>query len=196
MKNEIDKEQRELYDDCLERDYTGKISEYSNFSIDKDRFTIYSERCSNHAMRALDDIGSFSNSYSFKEIKPYLSLLGKYLLDKHQKHLPNREIVEGVYSGKIAHKYPIKLFIKYVSDDGSLSAYYWYDKYKQIIDLDGSYRDKKLKLYFKKYNEEQKKWIKVESFIGDLKHGKFKGVWNNLQTGKCFDVSLRLDEKS
>jgi len=190
LKNKIDKEQRELYDNCLERDYTGKIFEYSNFSIDKDRFTIYSERCSNHAMRALDDIGDFSNSYSFKEIKSYLSLLGKYLLDKHQKHLPNREIVEGVYSGKIAHKYPIKLFIQEVNDDGSLGAYYWYEKYQQPIDLGGNYRDKKLKLYFKKYDEEQEKWIKVESFIGDLKHGKFKGIWENLQTDKGFDVRL------
>lgn len=189
-KDEVDREQTELYQECLKRDYKGKVDSDTEFSIYKNRLFIYSGRCSNHAMRALDDIGDFSNSYSFDEIKDYLSPIGKYLLDRDQKILKSIDMIEGVYRGEIAHKYPIKLFIQSIYDDGSLSAFYWYEKYKKPLDLKGTYQHGEIKLYLKEHSEQEKRWIKVESFIGRLKDGKIKGVWKNIRNGEEFDLSL------
>jgi len=187
-----DAEQRELYQECLEKDFKGKINEETKFSIFKNKLTIYSGRCSNHAMRALDDIGDFENSYALDEVKKYLSPVGKYLLNPKVKTLKNVEMVEGIYRGKIANKYPIGLFIQNVYDDGSLSAMYWYKKYRQPIELDGHYENGILKLYVKEHNEVEKKWINVESFVGTLKNNRFKGTWTNLESGKALGFDLKV----
>jgi len=186
-----DDEQRELYQECLQKDYKGKIHEETEFSISKNRLTIYSGRCSNHAMRALDDIGDFANTYALDEVKNYLSPLGHYLLDPKVKVLKNTKMVEGIYRGKIANKYPIGLFIQRVYDDGSLSAMYWYKKYRQPIELDGHYENGTLKLYVKEHSEVEKKWISVESFVGTLKNNRFQGTWTNLRSGKSSTFDLK-----
>jgi hypothetical protein len=96
----------------------------------------------------------------------------------------------GIYKGKIAGKYPIGLSISEVYEDGSLSAYYWYEKYKQLIVLSGSYKNGKLELYVKKHNSEAKKWVPIEAIIGSLENGFFKGVWNNLESGKKLPLKM------
>lgn len=188
-----DAEQIEMYKYCLDKDFKGKIHSHSDFSIRNNKFVLYSGRCSNHALRALDDLGDFEHSYGFKKLEKYLSPLGKYLLDKNRKKLVKIDTKIGVYRGKIADKYPIKLFISTIYDDGSLSASYWYTKYKKVIDLSGMYKNGKLELYVKNYDAIQKKWIKVEAIIGRLEDNKFKGTWKNLETNKEFSLNMELN---
>ncbi|HIP50526.1 MAG TPA: hypothetical protein EYG94_00430 [Campylobacterales bacterium] len=193
LKTGTDEEQVDLYEDCLNAEYKGKVHEHSDFWIEKDKFTLFSGRCSNHAMRALDDIGDFSNSYSFIELKNYLSPLGNYLLNKHNKEVLNSESPTGIYKGKITGKYPIKLSISQIYDDGSLEASYWYEKYKKVIDLSGSYKNGKLKLYVKKHKPKEKKWVAVEAIVGKVSDGKFKGTWQKLPTGKLLSLEMSLN---
>lgn len=154
--------------------------------------TFYSPRCSSHAMRAFDDLGEFKNQYPLTLIKNHLSPLGKHLLDRQQTELQSKPI-EGVYRGKIADKYPIKLFIDTIYHDGSVSGYYWYTKHKKLIELRGSYQNNKLKLYVRKHNPQEKKWIPIEAIIGTLQNNSFNGTWKNLKSGKIFSLHMKLN---
>ncbi len=194
LKSEVrDNEQIEMYKYCLDKDFIGKIHTHSDFSIHKNKFILYSERCSNHAMRALDDLGDFENSYSFKELEKYLTPLGKYLLDKKRTKLPVTNFQTGIYKGKIGGKYPIKLFISEIYDDGGISASYWYDKYRKVIELYGSYTNGKLKLHAQKHNDIEKKWIPYETIEGRLKNNSFKGTWKNLEINKEYTLNMELN---
>jgi hypothetical protein len=80
-----------LYESCIEvnkpktePDALIRIS-YSGMKITQTHITFNSDRCSNHAMRALDTIGNFENTFSFKSIKPYLSAYAKNILFAQRK---------------------------------------------------------------------------------------------------------------
>jgi len=103
-------------------------------------------------------------------------------------------MLEGVYQGKLANKYPIRLFIQRVHDDGSLQMYYWYQKYKTPIELSGRYVKGKLNLYAQEYNKTKEKWIKTETFIGMLKNNLFIGRWKNLRNGHVSDFNLQVND--
>jgi hypothetical protein len=184
LKTSADEEQQELYEECLNEDYKGKIHSHSEFSVKDSNFIFYSGRCSNHAMRALDDLGDFENSYSFKALEKHLSPFGNFLLNPKNTKFISPKTPLGIYKGKIGDKYPIGLSLSEVYEDGSLSAHYWYEKYKHPIELSGSYTNGKLELYVKKHNPEAKKWVPVEAIIGTLDNNLFVGSWENLESGK------------
>lgn len=73
-----------LYETCitesagLNKDI-GYNYELEQFSINDKGFTFTHDRCSNHAMRALDDIDVFHTAYDFKALTPYLTDYAKKL---------------------------------------------------------------------------------------------------------------------
>ena len=73
---QFQKDQLDLYTNCIEDDDHG----FYTFYFSKDSISFVRGRCSPHALRALDDIGEFVNTFSFEEIQPYLSDYGKLLL--------------------------------------------------------------------------------------------------------------------
>ncbi len=73
---EFQRDQLDLYTNCIEDDDHG----FYTFCFSKDAISFVRGRCSPHALRALDDIGEFVNTFSFEEIQPYLSDYGKMLL--------------------------------------------------------------------------------------------------------------------
>jgi hypothetical protein len=80
-----------LYEGCIEAnkpktepDALIRVA-YSGMKITKTHITFNSDRCSNHAMRALDSIGNFENTFSFKSIKPFLSAYAKNILFSQPK---------------------------------------------------------------------------------------------------------------
>jgi len=180
-----DREQNRLYEECLEDSFIGKIHGYSNFNITKKfGLTLYSPRCSNHAMMALDDLGEFSNNYSLDQIDSYLSDLGKYLLDNRVKIVKKSNDIEGIYSGKISNKYSIMLFIKYI-DNNRVNALYWYEKYKKLVELSGYLKDNRLKLIAQNKDDKD-----IEIFIGDLKNRSFSGEWINLEDNRSLKFKV------
>jgi hypothetical protein len=136
-----------LYETCLETSAemrkdeikSGDHHELAYFSVDAKGMTFTHERCSNHAGRALDSIDEFKNSYNFQSLKPYLTTYAKYLLlnDTAKFELPN-DITGQVYYGNIGQA-PITLLIKLPEGyDRMLGATYFYDKYRQPIELSGT----------------------------------------------------------
>jgi hypothetical protein len=90
-------------------------------------------------MRALDSIDEFRNHYTFQSLKPYLTTYAKHLLlnDKAKFEQPNN-ITGQVYYGSIGQA-PIT-FLIYSPEgyDRMLRAVYFYDKYRQPIELSGT----------------------------------------------------------
>lgn len=68
-----------LLQECKKRN-TIVTFEFLDFKIEENVFTIYSDRCSNHAMRALDDVGEFEYSFSFDKIYELLNTYGKKII--------------------------------------------------------------------------------------------------------------------
>lgn len=73
---QFQKDQLDLYTDCITDDDHG----FYTFYFSKESISFVRGRCSNHALRALDEIGEFVNTFSLEEIQPYLSDYGKSLL--------------------------------------------------------------------------------------------------------------------
>ncbi len=57
-----------------------KLEEYTSFLLLKDEILIIHGRCSNHAMRSLEDIGEFETRFSYTEIMPYSTEFGKSIV--------------------------------------------------------------------------------------------------------------------
>lgn len=74
-----------LYEECHARfteENTGENRQvlYSQMKFHKNTLVFISGRCSNHAMRALDNLDTFENTFSLKDISPYLSAYGKQVV--------------------------------------------------------------------------------------------------------------------
>lgn len=180
-------EQIEMYEDCF-TDYT---LTYIEFYLGKDEITIFAGRCSNHAMRALDDLGNHEIVFKYKEIEKYFSPFAKNLLSNSEQVVSQNSVQNKLYSGKIDGKYPIQLLIKDVYEDGSLSIVYWYEKNKKLIEWDGILRNNHLSATENDhYDEEMQKWIPRAKIEADLKGSKISGMWQDYKTKKYLKLEL------
>lgn len=71
----------QLYRTCLKRLPLTTL-EYLDFKIKKDSIFLISDKCSNHAMRALDDLGDYTFSFHKSYFNIFLNKYGKELLTK------------------------------------------------------------------------------------------------------------------
>lgn len=74
-----------LYEECRERfaDETDNENThilYSQIRLEKASIVFIRERCSNHAMRALDELDRYENRFKLKDIALYLNAYGSQLL--------------------------------------------------------------------------------------------------------------------
>ncbi|KOY50466.1 hypothetical protein [Polaribacter dokdonensis] len=69
----------ELYRTCL-KSLPFKSLEYVDFKIKKDSIILASDRCSNHAMRALDNLGDYTFTFHKSDLNILLNDYGKNLL--------------------------------------------------------------------------------------------------------------------
>ena len=69
----------ELYRTCL-KSLPFKSLEYIDFKIKKDSIILASDRCSNHAMRALDNLGDYTFTFHKSDLNILLNDYGKNLL--------------------------------------------------------------------------------------------------------------------
>lgn len=94
------------------------------------------ERCSNHASRALDDVGDQSLTLGLKELDSLLQPYGRYLLtgegDSTAPVSPHAQVLHGKVGAA-----PVTLRINPLNDDNSFSGLYYYDKYRKPIAFSG-----------------------------------------------------------
>ena len=69
----------ELYTNCLES-LPFKTLDYFDLKILKDAIILTSNRCSNHAVRALDDLGDFEYKFKKNELNSFFNTIGKKIL--------------------------------------------------------------------------------------------------------------------
>lgn len=184
------KEQKELYVDCLEW-----LKEYDmnwfSYSFEKNQILFIRERCSNHAMRALDDLGAYEIPITYQELKPYLTDFGKSLIFNSPKNVEISNPNFRIYKGKIG-KYPVHFLVGEIYEDSSLSVIYWYDKYKNPIELRGKYIDGHFSLVEDDYHDETlKKWIPKAHIKMNLNGKNITGIWIDDQTKKQLKIILK-----
>ncbi|AZA80666.1 hypothetical protein C1637_12455 [Chryseobacterium lactis] len=179
-------EQIGLYEGCF-IDYTLNGIRYF---FGKDKLTFVAGRCSNHAMRALDDLGSHEIEFSYKELEKYWSPYAKNLIsgsEKTDRTSPGNKL----YKGKIDGKYPITVLFNEINEDDSFSATYWYDKNKKQINWRGEFVHGHFSITEDDYHsEELKQWIPRALVEADLKGNKIIGTWQDAKTKKYLTLEL------
>jgi hypothetical protein len=194
--DEYEKAQYFMYEDCYKRRFFGNANSYNNvdqdtsFEIESNNLVIRHGRCSNHASRALDDIGQFVNKFSFAELADYLTADAKLYLSDKPHRLPDIKTPYKIFHGKIANKYPITLLQQRYDN-----WVYWYDKYKTPISLKNKdpeeKTENKLVLQEGEYNGNQGQWIYTSEFRVQESDGVFNGVFVRLRDGKEMDVTFK-----
>lgn len=176
-----------IYQDCF-TDYT---LEYLEYYFGKDQLTVVAGRCSNHAMRALDDLGSHEVTFSYKELEKYWSPYAKNLVSGSEGIVSPSSLQNKLYKGVIDKKYPITVLIKRTYDDGGFSAVYWYDKNKKLIEWSGTLKNNHISITENDYHsEELKAWIPRALIEADLKGNKVIGTWQDYKTKKYLNLEL------
>ena len=189
--NDTSKEQIELYEDCLGSiDY--RSIDYVDYFIEKDQLVMTSGRCSNHAMRGIDDLGSFEIKIPLKKLEPHLTDYAKNLLSGSQTVVTQPNLQHRIYKGKIDGKYPITLMINQIFEDNSMSITYWYDTHKKLIEWRGTYENNRFTLVEDDYHDEENaRWIPKANIILDEKGTDLVGTWEDYKTKKKLKIELQ-----
>ena len=184
--SEETQDQIALYEDCF-MEYTLNGIKYF---FGKDKLTFVAGRCSNHAMRALDDLGSHEIEFTYKELDKYWSSYAKNLISGSEK-LNKTSPANKFFKGKIDGKYPITVLINGINEDDSFSAMYWYDKNKKPINWRGEFIHDHFSITEDDYHsEELKEWIPRALIEADLKGNKIIGTWQDYKTKKYLTLEL------
>ncbi|WP_454047369.1 hypothetical protein [Chryseobacterium sp. Marseille-Q8038] len=184
--SEETQDQIALYEDCF-MEYTLNGIKYF---FGKDKLTFVAGRCSNHAMRALDDLGSHEIEFSYKELDKYWSSYAKNLISGSEK-TEITSLNNKLYKGKIDGKYSITVLINQVYDDGSFSAKYWYEKNKKLIEWNGKIKGNHISIIENDYySEETNQWVFKALVEADLQGRKIIGTWQDEKTKKYLTLEL------
>ncbi|WP_045500852.1 hypothetical protein [Chryseobacterium sp. StRB126] len=187
-------EQIGLYEGC----YTEQSLDDIQYFFGKDKLTFVAGRCSNHAMRALDDLGSHELELTYKELEKYWSLYAKNLLNGSEK-VEKTSFRNKLYKGKIDGKYPITALVTrfYPNNDtpgvSSFNAEYWYDKNKKLIKWDGQMKRNHISITENdRYDDATSQWIPRAFVEAEMNGNKISGTWQDYKTKK--NLSIELEE--
>ena len=178
-----------LYKTCYEDlDKYYNLDEGTSFNITDGTISIIQGRCSNHASRAMDEVGRFVNKFTFKELEPYLSGEGKKYLSDHQYQLSSIKTSSKVFHGKVANKYPITI----ISRKGGYWAY-WYDKYRTPIELRKSVDKTTGELLIKEvyFDDVADKWLANAHWRVKKAKNDYSGTFTRASDGKQMSISFK-----
>jgi hypothetical protein len=179
-----------MYEECL-GNVMGYSLEYYSFFFNNDSVTFERERCSNHAMRALDDLDKFDITISFKDLKEYLSPYGESLLNNDMDNLQTSSPEGKMYKGSIDGKYPIHALISRIEGDGSFSMLYWYDKTRIPIEWTGSFNEATFSmLEYEEHDDNRAETAEINAKWID--NNKIIGTWTNSKTRQALKLELEL----
>ncbi len=178
----------EMYQGCIKLMTDPENAKYrtidgDSFRIGKDAITFYWGRCSNHAMRALDEIGDFADMLTIKELSPQLTAYGRALLLGEGSAISAGGPFDQILTGKVGSA-PITLKLGKRNPDGSIGGSYFYDKYRTPITFFGRITGDVLEV------EETTGDNKVAPVIrATISGGGLKGTWTGNGKQLAFDVS-------
>lgn len=139
-------------------------------------------RCSNHAQRALDDVGDVTLTVPYANLRPALTPYGKtLLLNEGSSKIPSR-VYDRILRGHMGNNIAITMLLSKNSDN-TVSGIYFYDKYRKSIGIRGQETGSKLVLSEQSNeNTDEKNTMELTIIRGTLK-GRWLGK-------KQFDVIL------
>jgi hypothetical protein len=175
-----------LYKSCLEGVLDYKL-DYYKFYFTKTGITFVRGRCSNHAMRAIDDLDSYFVHIPYKEIDSFLTTYGRDLIHNKSEN-SNTNSPEGkIFKGKINNKYPITALIKKINEDGSLEMNYWYNKVNKPIEWSGNFT----KNHFSMSEIDSENNSTIATIEADfINNKKIIGTWTNDSTKEVLKLEL------
>lgn len=133
--------QRDMYERCLPLIRDAGI-EHDRLVLEQTQLTLIAGRCSAHAIRALDDLGPFSNSFAYADLTDDLSPYGRCLLLKQRGDCAKlrKPQIAGVYHRDINHR-RATLVITPPSADGASRALYFRDDTARMAELSLQHSD-------------------------------------------------------
>lgn len=177
-----------LYETCI-AELDDMSLDWFSFYVKAHSVVFIRERCSNHAMRALDDIGEIRIELPISTLQPYLLKYGKNVLSDSSKQLTSSRLTNKLLTGKLG-KASVQFVLTEVRDDDTINATYWYSKYKQPIELTGTFKNNQFTANEHSYDEKKGKWTDKGSIKATWKHGELTGTWRNVKTGKKYQLTL------
>ncbi|AZA90905.1 Uncharacterised protein [Chryseobacterium nakagawai] len=181
-----------MYEGCFTEESLADI----RYFFGKDKLTFVAGRCSNHAMRALDDLGSHELKFTYKELDKYWSLYARNLL-KGSDTIEKTSFRNKLYKGKIDEKYPITVLVSSTypnSDSSGISSFhaeYWYDKSKKLIQWDGQLKGNHISITENdRYDDVISQWIPRAFVEAEMKGNKITGTWQDYKTKKYLSIEL------
>ena len=131
---------RMIYEECRgrvrERARSGDLPR--TLRVGKAGAEIVFERCSNHAMRALDDLGDFTWRVPAAEFDAALSAYGRALLLGDGDGRASGDPTGQAWSGTVGTA-PVRLYTGPLEVDASLGGTYFYERFRKPITLSGRY---------------------------------------------------------
>lgn len=152
------------------------------FELASQALKLTSERCSNHAMRALDDVGNITLAVPYPALRGWLTPYGLALLFGEGAVEPPDAIFDQVLKGRIGDKSAITMLLTKASDN-SIGGTYLYDRYRKPIGLTGRMSGNTIELE-ERVNDSPEP---SGRFTLTLTGQRLKGRWTGTKT---FDVEL------
>lgn len=144
--------------------------------VESESITFPFGRCSNHAMRALDEVGDQAITYKIADLAPHLTHYGKYLLMNGPQVASRVEPYEQFLMGRVGQA-PITLELSRPGPDGAVSGRYFYNKYRKPIGLSGKVSGNTVELAETESTDTPKPLIRAT-----IKGDKLEGQWIGKQT--------------
>ena len=165
-------------------DYAGSLP----FEITEDTFQLTADRCSNHAMRALDDVGNVVLSLPFRDLQPWLTAYGKSVLLGEGSAPPAERVYSQVLHGTLGAGTAITMLID-KDRYGNVNGRYFYDRRRLPIELTGGQTGPTIDL--KEFIDGKPQTPANDGTFSLTKTGNvLRGQWASKAANKQFDVRL------
>lgn len=163
-------------------------SGYNPFELSAKAFKLTAGRCSNHAMRALDDVGDVTMSVPYPVLAPWLTAYGKAVLLNEGNAPPAERVFGQVLHGTMASNTAITMLLEKGNSD-AISGSYFYDRIRTPIALNGSQTGQTLELT-EAMKDKPGQPEKTATFSLRKTGNDLKGQWASQAANKTLDVRL------
>lgn len=165
-----------------------EYSGYQPFEVSAKAFKLTAGRCSNHAMRALDDVSDVTLSLPYPALAPWLTAYGRAVLLNEGNAPPAERVYGQVLHGTMTGNSAITMLLEKYKDN-SISGNYFYDRIRIPIALKGNQIGQALELT-ETIEAKPGKLEKTAAFSLRKTGSELKGQWASQATNKQLDVRL------
>ena len=141
-----------MYAECLEQRQTSTHQAWLDWMrIETTRILFTQSRCSPHALRALDDVGELTSSFTIERLERWLSPYGRALLARGSTPKRTSWPFGQLCRGLMGRRTRVHLYVEPLdATEGEASidvrAYYFYDRIRKPIPLRGQFARDTLRL--------------------------------------------------